>query len=210
VLCIDPHRSWLRRGLAVLVFALAGCASRPQPPVAPAPGSVAAPAPGLPPPATSARPAAPGNAGAAAQAVAPVTPAAPAATAAARAAAPKPPPRYVKLGPPVTPRSWDELRLQAAQRLVASHPDTSYVAPPPSILLAIPILEVELNADGSVRHINVMRVPGQAQDTTQLAIDAIRRAAPFGDVSRLKKPWKFIETFLFDDDRRFMPRTLDR
>jgi len=119
-------------------------------------------------------------------------------------------PRYVELGPPSTPRSWDELRLQAAQRMVAAHPDTSYVVKPPSILLAIPILEIELNADGSVRHIRVVRVPAQAQDTTQLAIAAVRRAAPFGDVSRLRKPWKFTEVFLFDSDRRFMPRTLDQ
>ena len=120
------------------------------------------------------------------------------------------PPRYVQLGPPKTPRSWDELRLQAAQRLVAAHPDTSFVGTPPSILLAIPILEIELHADGSVRHIKVLRIPGAAEDTTQLAIAAVQRAAPYGDVSRLKKPWKFVETFLFDNDRRFMPRTLDR
>jgi hypothetical protein len=44
----------------------------------------------------------------------------------------------------------------------------------------------------------------------QLAIDAVRRAAPFGDVSRIGKPWKFIETFLFRDDRKFKPRTLDQ
>jgi hypothetical protein len=29
-------------------------------------------------------------------------------------------------------------------------------------------------------------------------------------VSRLPKPWKYIETFLFDDERRFKPVTLDR
>ena len=139
----------------------------------------------------------------------PSPPAAPAAAEPAAATATSPP-RHVKLGPPKTPRSWDELRLQAAQRLVAAHPDTTFVGTPPSILLAIPILEIELDADGSVRHIKVLRVPGAAEDTTQLAIAAVRRAAPYGDVSRLKKPWKFVEVFLFDDERRFMPRTLDR
>jgi hypothetical protein len=54
-----------------------------------------------------------------------------------------------------------------------------------------------------------MRTPTQATDTVQMAIDAIRRAAPYGDVSRLSRPWKFVEVFLFDDDRRFKPRTLD-
>ena len=99
--------------------------------------------------------------------------------------------------------------MQAARRLVAAHPDTSYMGKPQPLLLAIPVIEVELNADGSIRNINVMRQPSQARDTTQLAIDAIRRAAPFGDVSRLPKPWKFVETFLFNDDRRFKPRSLE-
>ncbi len=82
-------------------------------------------------------------------------------------------------------------------------------APVPETLLAIPVLEIELNADGSIRAIDVLRHPRQARDTTQLAIDAVRRAAPFGSVARLPRPWKFAETFLFDDDRRFKPRTLE-
>jgi hypothetical protein len=102
-----------------------------------------------------------------------------------------------------------QLRLQVAQRLVAAHPEGSYVSPAPDPLLAIPVLEIELNADGSVRRIEVLRHPRQARDTTQLAIDAVRRAAPFGDVSRLPRPWKFSETFLFDEQRRFKPRTLE-
>jgi hypothetical protein len=55
----------------------------------------------------------------------------------------------------------------------------------------------------------VLRRPGQAPETLQIAMDAIRRAAPFGDVSRLPRPWKFSETFLFNDERKFKPRTLD-
>ena len=78
------------------------------------------------------------------------------------------------------------------------------------MLLAIPVMTVELNADGSVRHISVMRHPSQAKDTVQLAIQAIQRAAPYGDVSKLPKPWKFNETFLFKEDRKFKPMTLDR
>jgi hypothetical protein len=78
-------------------------------------------------------------------------------------------------------------------------------------LLAIPVLEIELKlkADGSVAHISVKREPRQAKDTIQLAIDAVRRGAPYGDVRQLPKPWKFTEVFLFNDDRQFKPRTLD-
>jgi protein TonB len=71
------------------------------------------------------------------------------------------------------------------------------------------VLEIELRGDGSVRDIQVTRVPGQATDTVQIAMEAVRRAAPFGDVSRLPRPWKFTEIFLFDNQRRFKPRTLD-
>ena len=79
----------------------------------------------------------------------------------------------------------------------------------PDQLLAIPVLEVELNRDGSVRRIVTLREPRQAKDTLRIATDAIHRAAPFGDVSHLPRPWKFVETFLFDDDRKFKPRMLD-
>jgi hypothetical protein len=106
-------------------------------------------------------------------------------------------------------RNWDAFKRQAAQRMVDASPKGSYMGPVPDVLLAIPVIEIELNADGSVRSTRVMRTPTQATDTIQLAIDAIRRAAPYGDVSRLPRPWKFVEVFLFDDDRRFKPRTLD-
>jgi hypothetical protein len=106
-------------------------------------------------------------------------------------------------------RNWDEFRLHAGRRLVQANPNGTFTGAVPQPLLAIPVLELELNADGSVRRIVVQRQPSQARDTVQLAIDAVQRAAPFGDVSHLPRPWKFSEVFLFRDDRRFKPRTLD-
>jgi len=137
-----------------------------------------------------------------------------------------PPPAAVAPAPPVTAvapptdprralaapksgRNWVEVRQQAAERLVAANPDITYLGRVPDQLLAIPVLEVELNGDGSVRRIEILREPREAKDTIKIAVDAVRRAAPFGDVSRLPKPWKFTETFLFDDARKFKPRTLD-
>ena len=121
----------------------------------------------------------------------------------------RPLPPNTVLPPLEAVRNWEQFRLQAARRIVAANPGNTYMSTPPDILLAIPVLEAELNADGSIRRIEVLRYPGQARDTTQIAIDALRRAAPFGDVSRLPKPWRYTETFLFDDARRFKPRTLD-
>lgn len=106
-------------------------------------------------------------------------------------------------------RSWEDYRLRAARRIVAANAGGIYLDTPPDVLLAIPVLAIDLNADGSVRRIEVLRYPGQARETTQVAIEAVRRAAPFGSVAHLPRPWRITETFLFRDDRRFKPRTLD-
>ena len=89
------------------------------------------------------------------------------------------------------------------------NPEHTYDGPVPEPLLAIPVLEIELNGDGSVRRIQVLRQPGQALDTVPLAIAAVRRASPFASVSHLPRPWVFTETFLFNEQRRFKPRSLD-
>ena len=110
---------------------------------------------------------------------------------------------------PRTMSSWVDVRRQAAERLVAANPAVTYTGKVPDQLLAIPVLEIELNGDGSIRRIEILREPRQAKETMKIAIDAIRRAAPYGNVSKLPRPWKFVETFLFDEARRFKPRTLD-
>jgi protein TonB len=114
---------------------------------------------------------------------------------------------------PVAPgaraRNWDEYRMDVGRRIVAANPNGTYVGPVPEPLLAIPVLDIDLNRDGSVRRISVKRQPRQAIDTVQLAIDAVRRAGPFGDVSHLPQPWTVTEVFLFRDDRLFKPRSLD-
>lgn len=204
--CIDiperreGHGAVSRLGLTTVCVALAaltGCAQRPAPelppPASPAAAPEAAPAPTASAPLRASPPRAE-----------------PAKRAAEAASGPIPlNPRYVTLPPPPAPRSEAELRAQFALRLLAAHPDSSYTARPPARLLAIPVLEVELNADGSVRNIQVLRKPTTGNEATVLAIAAVRRAAPYGNVSQLPRPWKVVETFLFDDHLRFKPRTLD-
>lgn len=120
-------------------------------------------------------------------------------------AAPKP----AGLPAPKPVRTRDELRRQAAERLVMANPEGTFMTPAPTHLLTLVVLEVEVKADGSVRRVNVIRKPRYAPETLQMAIDAIHRAAPFGDVRRMPEPWKFTETFLFEEDRRFKPLTLN-
>ena len=174
---------WWRRGAVVVLSLLAtGCFSSggSTPAVAPAPSSRA------------------------------VTIASPPAPAHSTQAQGKAPATAVALPAPRAMRSWDDVRLQAAQRMVSANPDGTYVGQVPEPLLAIPVLEIELNGDGSVRKIVFLRHPQEAKDTSKLAEAAVHRAAPFGDVSRLPKPWRFTETFLFNHERKFKPRTLDQ
>jgi len=159
---------------------LAGCTAAPRAP-APVPAS-APPAP---------RAAAPSAS----------TPVAPSPGAAARGSPSLTPPRAV--------RTQEELRRQAAERLVLANPERTFTTTAPTHLLTVIVLEVELRADGSVRRVNVIRKPRYAPETLQIAIDAVHRAAPFGDVRRMPEPWKFTETFLFEEDLRFKPLTLN-
>lgn len=128
-------------------------------------------------------------------------------------AAPGAPPVQKPPAKPAEPvaRDWREYHRIAAQRLVSANPERTYMGAVPEPLKGIPILEVELNGDGSVRQIKVQRRPrpADAQHTTQLAIDAVKRAAPFPPVAHLPKPWAYTEVFLFNDADRFKPRTLD-
>jgi hypothetical protein len=103
----------------------------------------------------------------------------------------------------------EEYKRQMGLRLVVANPAITYTRRAPDILWGIPILEVEVNADGSVRHIGVVRTPSEAGETVQMAIDAVKRAAPFGDASQVPRPWKFLQVFLFDYDGHFKPKVLD-
>ncbi|RYY72438.1 MAG: hypothetical protein EOO24_47910 [Comamonadaceae bacterium] len=105
-------------------------------------------------------------------------------------------------------RTWDEYKLGAARRIHATSAGETFAGPLPDPLQSIPVLQVHLNRDGSVRDITVLRVPGQSPQTVEMAMRAIRRAAPFGPVGQLPQPWRFSETFLYNQDLKFQLRTL--
>ena len=159
---------------------LAGCASLPMPVHRPAP------APSAPAPVPSA-PAAPA-------AAAPSTPAAPAAA-----------PRAAALPPVAT---WQQYRLRAAQIITQANAAHSFGGKLPDPLHGIPVMQIQLHADGSVRLIDSLRVSKVAPETTKLAIDAIRRVGSFGPVGNLPQPWQFNETFLYNEDLKFQLRSL--
>ena len=111
-------------------------------------------------------------------------------------------------GPAGTARTWAEYRLRAAKRIQDTSAGETFSGPLPDTLQSIPVLQVQLERDGSVRNIVVLRTPGQSPETVQMAMRAVRRAAPFGPVGHLPRPWQFNETFLYDASLHFQLRTL--
>ena len=105
-------------------------------------------------------------------------------------------------------RNWDDYKLRVAQRIVATSAGETFAGPLPDPLQSIPVVQVKLRRDGSVDDIVVLRTPRQSPQTLQMAMRAIRRAAPFEPVGHLPRPWQFSETFLYNEDLKFQLRTL--
>lgn len=105
-------------------------------------------------------------------------------------------------------RNWDDYRVRAARRIVENNAPQMFAGTLPDRLRSIPVLTVHLARDGSVRSISVMRQPRFSPETVKMAMEAIRRAAPFEAVGHLPPPWQFNETFLYNDDLKFQLRSL--
>ena len=105
-------------------------------------------------------------------------------------------------------RTWAEYKVRAARRIHATSGGETFTGPLPDPLQSIPVLQVQLNRDGTVRNIVVLRTPGQSPETAQMAMRAVRRAAPFEPVGHLPRPWQFNETFLYNASMKFQLRTL--
>ena len=98
--------------------------------------------------------------------------------------------------------------MRAARIITQANAAHSFDGKLPDPLHGIPVVQIMLNADGSVRLIDTLRVSKVAPETTQLAIDAIRRSGGFGPVGNLPQPWQFNETFLYNDALKFQLRSL--
>ena len=108
--------------------------------------------------------------------------------------------------PPV--KSWAEYRRRAAQLIMAVNAESVDKGDLQEPLLGIPVVQVQLNADGSIRLVDMLRASEVAPETTKPAIAAIRKVGNFGPVSNLPQPWQFTETFLYNDALKFQLRTV--
>jgi outer membrane biosynthesis protein TonB len=108
--------------------------------------------------------------------------------------------------PPVS--NWADYRRRAAQMIIAANPGGSFSGPAPQQWNGIATVTVMLNADGSVRALDLMRGSKVSPHVNDLALQAARRAASYGPVSNLPQPWQFNETFLYNDSNKFQLVTI--
>jgi hypothetical protein len=99
-------------------------------------------------------------------------------------------------------------RVQTAKKIMQVNGNATFFGALPDPMASIPVIEISLNSDGSIRGLTVTRMPRFQPQTVQLAMASIRRAAPFGSVAHLPQPWVFNETFLFNDDLKFQLHSL--
>jgi hypothetical protein len=108
--------------------------------------------------------------------------------------------------------TWQAYRLRAAQLITQANASSSYSGPVPDPLASIPVVQVQLNADGTVRFVDTLRVPKFKPETLEMAKAAVMRASQlnggFGSVANLPQPYQFAETFLYNDDLKFQLRSV--
>jgi hypothetical protein len=87
--------------------------------------------------------------------------------------------------------------------IMSANASNTFSGPSPQQWQGIATVTVMLNADGSIRSMDLMRASKVAPHVNNLALDAARRVGNYGPVGNLPGPWQFNETFLYNDSNKF-------
>jgi hypothetical protein len=101
-----------------------------------------------------------------------------------------------------TAQSARDYRMDAARHIYAAYPERIYKGKLPPLVHAIVVLEVELDAAGQLRRIDLIRVPKHAPDVVDAVTKLIQRASPMPAPMRLGGA-RFTEIWLVDKSGRF-------
>lgn len=104
--------------------------------------------------------------------------------------------------------SWADYRRRAAQTILATNPGASFTGAQPAQWKGIATVTVMLNADGSIRNMDLMRGSRVSPEVNDMALAAARRVGNYGPVGNLPQPWQFNETFLYNDNNKFQLITI--
>ena len=146
--------------------------------------------------------------------VAPSAPApavfAPAPVAVAIAEAPQPAasvvtlPASTKVSNATSPKAY---RLDGARHLYAAYPDRIYKGKLPPLVHAVVITEIEVDAAGHVRDIQMVRVPSHAPEVVVKVREMIRAASPLPAPQRMNGT-RYTDIWLVDKSGRWQLDTL--
>jgi len=98
-------------------------------------------------------------------------------------------------------------RADGARHIYAAYPQQIYKGKLPPLIHAIVVAEVDLDAKGNVRGVNVIRAPSHAPDVTARVREMILQASPLPAPSRLGGT-RYLDIWLVDKSGRFQLDTL--
>ncbi|MBX3607295.1 MAG: hypothetical protein KF788_18590 [Piscinibacter sp.] len=98
-------------------------------------------------------------------------------------------------------------RVDGARHIYAKYADRIYKGKLPPLIHAIVIAEVELDAQGNVRNVQMVRVPSHAPDVVVRVREMIRQASPLPAPTRLGGT-RYLDVWLVDKSGRFQLDTL--
>ncbi len=106
-----------------------------------------------------------------------------------------------------TAANADDYRKDAARHLYDAYPARVLKGLVPANVYAVMVTETEVDAQGKVLTVRVLRKPAQAYEVTPWVVSLIRRASPLPPPLRLKRV-RYVETWLVDRSGQFQVRTL--
>lgn len=101
-----------------------------------------------------------------------------------------------------TAETEKDYRKDAARHIYAAYPDKIYKGKLPPMVYAVVVLEMDLDAQGQLKNINLLRTPSHAPEVTASVQNMIRRASPMPAPVRMGGA-KFTEIWLVDKSGRF-------
>jgi len=114
------------------------------------------------------------------------------------------PAMVIKTSHATNPRAY---RADAAQHIYALNQDRIWKGRLPPMLYAVGVLQVEVDGQGNVRHLNWMRAPKHAPEVIAEIEKTVRASAPFPVPARMGKV-VYTDTWLWHKSGRFQLDTL--
>jgi periplasmic protein TonB len=119
------------------------------------------------------------------------------------------PPEPQRLAPPEASaaRSEDDYRKDAARHLYDTYAAQVLKGKVPAYVYAVMVTDTEVDAQGKVLSVRVVRAPSEADEVVPWVLAMIRRASPLPALRHLKST-RYVDIWLVDENGRFQLDTL--